>query len=44
MTDLQNINDAVMSLNKSDLLHVVLYGSKNFYSNMNISILTTPRH
>ena len=40
MTDLKNINDAIMSLNESDLLHVMLYGSKNFDSNMNISILT----
>ena len=41
MTDLKNINDVMMSLNESDLLHVMLYGSKNFdNSNMNISILT----
>ena len=40
MTDLKNINDAIMSLNESDLLHVMLYGSKNFDNNMNISILT----
>ena len=40
MTDVKNINDAIMSLNESDLLHVILYGSKNFDSNMNISILT----
>ena len=39
MTDLKNINDAIMSLNESDLLHVMLYGSKNFYNNMNISII-----
>ena len=40
MTDLKNINDAIMSLNEIDLLHVVLYGNKNFDRNMNISILT----
>ena len=41
MTDLKNINDVMMSLNESDLLHVMLYGSKNFdNNNMNISILT----
>ena len=40
MNDFQNINDAIMSLNESDLLHVMLYGSKNFDNNMNISILT----
>ena len=40
MTDLKNINDAIMSLNESDLLHVMLYGSKKFESNMDISILT----
>ena len=40
MTDLKNINDAIMSWNESDLLHVMLYGSKKFDNNMNISILT----
>ena len=40
MTDLKNVNDANMSLNESDLLHVMLYGSKNFDNNMKISILT----
>ena len=29
-----------MSLNESDLLHVMLYGSKKFDNNMNMSILT----
>ena len=38
MTDLTNINDAIMFLNESDLIHVILYGNKNFDSNMNISI------
>ena len=38
--DLKNIDDAIMSLNESDLLPLMLYGSKNFDSNMNISILT----
>ena len=37
---LKNINDAIMSMNKSDLIHVMLYRSKNFDNNMNISILT----
>ena len=40
MTDLKNINDAIISLNESDLLHVMLCGSKKFDNNMNISILT----
>ena len=40
MTDLKNINDAIMSLNESDLLYVMLYRSKNLDNNMNISILT----
>ena len=39
-TDLKNINDAIMSLNENDLLHVILYGNKNFDNNMNVSILT----
>ena len=39
MTDLKNINDAIMSLNESDLLHVIMHGSKKFDNNMNISIL-----
>ena len=40
MTDLKNINDEGNSLNEIDLLHVILYGNKNFDRNMNISILT----
>ena len=40
MTDLKSIDDAIMSLNENDLLHVVLFGNKNFDSNMNVSILT----
>ena len=40
MTDLKTINDAVMFLNESGLLHVILRGNKNFDNNMNISILT----
>ena len=40
MTDLKDINDAIMSLNESDLLHVMLYESKTFDNNMDISILT----
>ena len=40
INDLKNINDAIMRLNESNLLHVMLYGSKNFDKNMNISILT----
>ena len=40
MTDLTNINDAIMFLNESDLIHVILYGNKNFDSNINISIIT----
>ena len=40
MTDLKNINDAIMSLNESDLLHAMLYGSKKFDNNMNMNILT----
>ena len=40
MTDLKNINDANMHFNESDLLHLILYGNKNFDNNMNIIILT----
>ena len=40
MTDLKNINDVITSLNENDLRHVILYGNKNFDSNINISILT----
>ena len=40
MANLNDINDAMKSLNENDLLHVILYGNKNFDSNMNISILT----
>ena len=40
MADLKNISDAIMSLNETDLLHVMLYGSRKFENNMNISILT----
>ena len=40
MTDLKNINDTIISLNENDLLHVILYGNKNFDNSMNISILT----
>ena len=40
MTDLKNISDAIMSVNESDLLHIILYGNKNFGNIMNISILT----
>ena len=29
MTELKNINGAVMFLNESDLLHVIKYGNKN---------------
>ena len=39
-TDLKNVNDTNMSLNEKDLLHLMLYGSKNFDNNMKISILT----
>ena len=40
ITDVKNINDAIMSLTESDLLHVMLYGSKHFDNKMSISILT----
>ena len=40
LTDLKNINDLIMFLNESDLLHVTLCGSKHFGNNMNINILT----
>ena len=39
ITDFKKINDAITSLNESDLLRVILYGNKNFDNNMNISIL-----
>ena len=34
MTDLKNINDAIMSLNENDLLDVILYRNKNFNKNI----------
>ena len=34
MTDLKNINDAIMSLNENDLLDVILYRNKNFNNNI----------
>ena len=37
---LKNINETIMSLNESDLIHVILYGNKNFDNNMNKSIIT----
>ena len=40
MSDLENINDAIITLNESDLLHVILCRNKNFDNNINISILT----
>ena len=40
MTDLKYINDAIMYLNESGLLHVILYGNKDFDNSVNISILT----
>ena len=40
MTDLKTINDAIISLNESDLLHAMLHRRKKFGNNMNISILT----
>ena len=40
MTDLKNVNGAIMSLEESDLLHVILYGNKNFDGNINLSVLT----
>ena len=38
LCELKNINDATVSLNENDLLHVMMYGNKNF--DMNINILT----
>ena len=42
MSDLKNINDAIMSLNESDLLHVIPYRNKNNRNNnnRNVSILS----
>ena len=39
LNDLKNINEAIMSLNESDLLHVIVHGNKNFDSSMDIRIL-----
>ena len=39
MTESKDINDTIMFLNENDLLHVVMYGNKNFNNNLNI---TTP--
>ena len=40
MIDLKNTNDAIMSLNESELRHVSLYWNKKFDNNININILT----
>ena len=40
MTKLKNIYDSIMSLNENDLLHVIMYGGKNFDNSMNKSTLT----
>ena len=41
MTELKNINGAIMSLNENDLPQVIMYGKKMFFDNIiNISILT----
>ena len=42
MSDLKNINDAIMSLNESDLLRVIPYRNKNNRNknNRNVSILS----
>ena len=40
MTELKNINDAIMSLNENDQLHVILSGNTNFDNNVNRSVLT----
>ena len=40
MTNLENINDAIMSLNENGLLYITLYEKKDFENDMNISILT----
>ena len=46
MTDLKNINDAIMSLNESDLLHVMLYGNKkqHEYEYTNCNYYVYQRH
>ena len=36
LTEVKNVNDAIMYLNKNDLLHVTMHGNKNFDNNMNI--------
>lgn len=40
MTELKNMDDAIMSLNENDLLYDAMYGNKSFNNNMNMSILT----
>ena len=30
MTELKNINETIISLSENDLLHVIMYGNKNF--------------
>ena len=40
MTELKNMDDAIMSLNENDLLYDAMYGNKHFNNNMNMSILT----
>ena len=40
MSDLNNVNAAIASLNPNDFLRVILYGDKNFNKETNYKILT----
>ena len=40
MTDLNNINTAIASLNSNDLLRVILFGDESFNKETNRKILT----
>ena len=40
MSDLNNINTAIASLNSNDFLRVILYGDKSFNKETNCKILT----
>ena len=39
MTELKNINDAIMSSSENNLVHVIRYGNKNFDNSINVRML-----
>ena len=40
MTELKNINDAIMPLRENNLLHVIMYGNKNLGNNISLPTVT----